>query len=134
MSNKQHDGNELVLVPLGGAGEIGMNIYMYGYGPKKNRQWLMVDVGLTFPGPDEPGIELIFPDIGFLEKKQNNLVGIVLTHAHEDHLGALTSFGRVCGPRSMRPPLPMLYCKAKLPAMVRVKTFESHRNAAWLTF
>ncbi|MCF6198351.1 MAG: ribonuclease J [Hyphomicrobiaceae bacterium] len=90
MSNKQRDENELVLVPLGGAGEIGMNIYLYGYGPKKNRQWLMVDVGLTFPGPEEPGIELIFPDISFLQDDHNHLVAIVLTHAHEDHLGALT--------------------------------------------
>lgn len=67
-----------------------MNLYLYGYGSKKNRQWLLVDVGVTFPGPAEPGIELIFPDISFLEEEQNNLVGIVLTHAHEDHLGALT--------------------------------------------
>jgi len=90
MSKQQVGVNELVLVPLGGAGEIGMNIYLYGYGPKTKRQWLIVDVGVTFPGPAEPGIELIFPDIGFLQDDHNELVAIVLTHAHEDHLGALT--------------------------------------------
>ena len=89
MNNKKHD-DELVLLPIGGAGEIGMNIYLYGWGPKTNRKWLMVDVGITFPGPAEPGIELIFPDVSFIEKEQKNLLGIVLTHAHEDHLGALT--------------------------------------------
>lgn len=90
MNNNKQAENELVLLPIGGAGEIGMNIYLYGWGPKTNRQWLMVDVGITFPGPAEPGIELIFPDVSFIEEERNNLVGIVLTHAHEDHLGALT--------------------------------------------
>jgi ribonuclease J len=90
MNKKQSSSNELVLLPIGGAGEIGMNLYLYGYGPETNRQWLMVDVGVTFPGPAEPGIELIFPDVSFIEEEQKNLVGIVLTHAHEDHLGALT--------------------------------------------
>ncbi len=90
MSNKKKATNELVLLPIGGAGEIGMNIYLYGYGPSTNRKWLMVDVGLTFPGPNEPGVELIFPDISFIREQRDNLVGIVLTHAHEDHLGALT--------------------------------------------
>ena len=90
MNKKQNAANELVLLPIGGAGEIGMNIYLYGYGPKTNRKWLMVDVGLTFPGPAEPGVELIFPDVSFIAKEKKNLVGIVLTHAHEDHLGALT--------------------------------------------
>ena len=90
MTNNKNNDNELVLLPLGGAGEIGMNTYMYGYGPDNNRKWLMVDLGVTFPGPAEPGIELIFPDIGFLREEQHNLAGIVLTHAHEDHLGALT--------------------------------------------
>ncbi len=90
MNNNQQAPNELVLLPIGGAGEIGMNIYLYGYGPQTNRQWLMVDVGVTFPGPSEPGMELVFPDISFIAEEHNNLVGIVLTHAHEDHLGALT--------------------------------------------
>ncbi len=90
MSKTQQADNELVLLPIGGAGEIGMNIYLYGWGPQTNRQWLMIDVGVTFPGPGEPGVELIFPDIGFIEEERHNLVGIVLTHAHEDHLGALT--------------------------------------------
>ena len=89
--NKKNKADELVFLPIGGAGEIGMNLYLYGWGPKTNRQWLLVDVGLTFPGPSEPGVELIFPDVGFLQEEQNNLVGIVLTHAHEDHLGALTN-------------------------------------------
>ncbi len=82
--------DELVLLPVGGAGEIGMNMYLYGYGPSTNRKWLMVDAGVTFPGPAEPGIELVFPDISFIEEERDSLLAIVLTHAHEDHFGALT--------------------------------------------
>jgi ribonuclease J len=81
--------NELVFVPLGGVGEIGMNLYLYGYGPAESRKWLMVDLGVTFPGPDEPGVDVILPDIRFIEELRRDLVGIVLTHAHEDHIGAV---------------------------------------------
>jgi ribonuclease J len=83
------DNAELVFVPLGGVGEIGMNFALYGYGPAVNREWIVVDVGVTFPGPDLPGVDLVLPDTRFIEAEVNNLRGIVITHAHEDHYGAL---------------------------------------------
>jgi ribonuclease J len=83
------DDSELVFAPLGGLGEIGMNCALYGYGPASARQWLMVDLGVAFAGEDLPGVDLIMPDLGFIEKAKKNLVGIVITHAHEDHIGAL---------------------------------------------
>jgi ribonuclease J len=83
------DGNEFVFAPLGGLGEIGMNCALYGYGPANARQWLMVDLGVAFAGEDLPGVDLILPDLRFIEKAKKNLVGIVITHAHEDHIGAL---------------------------------------------
>ncbi len=81
--------NELVFVPLGGLGEIGMNCALYGYGPASTRQWLMVDLGIGFADEDLPGVDLIMPDLSFIEKAKKNLVGVVITHAHEDHIGAL---------------------------------------------
>jgi ribonuclease J len=83
------DESELVFAPLGGLGEIGMNCALYGYGPANARQWLMVDLGVAFAGDDLPGVDLIMPDLSFIEKAKKNLVGIVITHAHEDHIGAL---------------------------------------------
>ncbi|MGC2783462.1 MAG: ribonuclease J [Roseiarcus sp.] len=83
------DGSEFVFAPLGGLGEIGMNCALYGYGPANARQWLMVDLGVAFAGEDLPGVDLIVPDLSFIEKAKKNLVGIVITHAHEDHIGAL---------------------------------------------
>jgi ribonuclease J len=80
---------ELVFVPLGGVGEIGMNLYLYGYGPAHDRQWLVVDMGITFGGDHEPGIDIVLPDITFLESERQNVVGLLLTHAHEDHFGAV---------------------------------------------
>jgi ribonuclease J len=80
---------ELVFVALGGLGEIGMNSALYGFGPARRRQWLMVDLGVAFAGDDLPGVDLILPDIAFIEKVKRDLVGIVITHAHEDHIGAL---------------------------------------------
>jgi ribonuclease J len=81
--------DELVFLPLGGVGEIGMNLALYGYGPPSNRQWIMVDCGVTFAGPDLPGVDLVLPDISFIKKQKKNLKGIIITHAHEDHYGAL---------------------------------------------
>jgi ribonuclease J len=80
---------EFVFLPLGGVGEIGMNLYLYGYGPEGARDWLIVDMGITFGGDYEPGIDVILPDITFLEEERPNLVGLLLTHAHEDHFGAV---------------------------------------------
>lgn len=81
--------DELVFVPLGGLGEIGMNLALYGLGPKHRRQWLMVDCGLTFSEPEHVGIEIILPDPAFIESIRRDLLGIIITHAHEDHIGAL---------------------------------------------
>jgi len=82
-------GDELVFAPLGGVGEIGMNLSIYGFGAERRRRWLAVDLGVAFAGEDLPGIDLIMPDVRFLAEERGNLVGIVLTHAHEDHFGAL---------------------------------------------
>lgn len=79
--------NELVFLPLGGSNEIGMNLNAYGYGPAENRQWVVVDVGVTFGDNSTPGVDVIVPDPTYLEGE--DILGIVLTHAHEDHIGAL---------------------------------------------
>jgi ribonuclease J len=80
---------ELVFAPLGGVGEIGMNLSLYGLGTGRRKAWLAVDLGVAFAGDDLPGIDLIMPDIRFLVAERKSLVGLVLTHAHEDHYGAL---------------------------------------------
>ena len=83
------DNNEFVFAALGGLGEIGMNCALYGYGPPKARKWLMVDLGVAFAGDELPGIDLVMPDLGFIERVKKDLVGLIITHAHEDHIGAL---------------------------------------------
>jgi len=80
---------ELVFAPLGGVGEIGMNLSLYGLGSEQTKAWLAIDLGVAFAGDDLPGIDLIMPDVRFLVEERRNLVGLVLTHAHEDHFGAL---------------------------------------------
>lgn len=82
-------GDELVFMALGGLGEIGMNVYLYGYGPENARRWLMVDLGITFPGDREPGADIVLPDLRFIIGEKGALAGLVLTHAHEDHVGAV---------------------------------------------
>lgn len=81
--------DELVFVPLGGLGEIGMNMALYGFGPARKRQWIMVDCGVAFAGDDLPGVDLIYPDPAFIEQEKRHLLGIIITHAHEDHFGGL---------------------------------------------
>jgi ribonuclease J len=81
--------DELVFAPLGGIGEIGMNLAIYGFGDEQRRQWIAVDFGIAFADDALPGIDLIMPDIRYLVEERRNLLGIVLTHAHEDHFGAL---------------------------------------------
>ena len=81
--------NQLVFVPLGGIGEIGMNLALYGYGPEHDREWIIVDCGVSFAGPEFPGVDLVFPDIRFAIENLKNIKGMVITHAHEDHYGAL---------------------------------------------
>lgn len=85
----RNDEAELVFCPLGGVGEIGMNFALYGFGPARSRQWLIVDVGVTFPDDTLPGVDLVLPDTRFIETQLDRLAGIVITHAHEDHYGAL---------------------------------------------
>src|SRR5689334_19723958 len=82
-------GPELLFAPLGGVGEIGMNLALYGLGDGGKRTWMVVDCGVSFAGDELPGVDLIMPDIAFLMEERRNLAGLVLTHAHEDHFGAL---------------------------------------------
>ncbi|MDE8654177.1 ribonuclease J [Novosphingobium album (ex Liu et al. 2023)] len=86
-------GKELLFCALGGSGEIGMNVNLYGC----DGQWLMVDLGMTFSGTEYPGVELVFADLDFIEERRKNLIAVVLTHAHEDHIGAVPYFARELG-------------------------------------
>ena len=81
--------NELLFCPLGGSGEIGMNMNLFSYGTTNDQKWIIVDVGVTFADDTVPGIDLIYPDPGFILDKKDDILGIVLTHAHEDHIGAI---------------------------------------------
>ena len=80
---------EFIFCPLGGSGEIGMNMNLFAYGNQENRKWIIVDIGVTFADDSIPGVDLIYPDPGFIVDKKNDLLGLVLTHAHEDHIGAI---------------------------------------------
>ena len=80
---------ELIFCPLGGSGEIGMNMNLFAYGKPENQKWIIVDMGVTFADDTIPGIDLIYPDPGFIIDKKEDLLGIILTHAHEDHIGAI---------------------------------------------
>jgi len=84
---------ELLFLALGGSGEIGMNVNLYGCDGK----WLMVDLGMTFSGGEYPGVDLVFADLEFIERRAKDLVGVVLTHAHEDHIGAVPYFAADLG-------------------------------------
>lgn len=83
------DKDALYFVPLGGSAEIGMNLNLYGYGPEEDRKWIIVDFGVTFGDLSTPGIDVILPDPKFIEEHRDNLLAIVLTHGHEDHMGAV---------------------------------------------
>ena len=79
-----------VFAPLGGIGEIGMNLSIYGVGNGQRRQWLIIDCGVSFASEEHlPGVDLIMPDIRYLIEERKNILGLVLTHGHEDHMGAL---------------------------------------------
>jgi len=81
--------DELVFLPLGGSNEIGMNFNLYGFGPPHDRRWIVVDLGVTFGDQLTPGVDIILPDPSYIEEYADRILGIVLTHAHEDHLGAV---------------------------------------------
>jgi ribonuclease J len=86
---KPHPSDELIFLPLGGSNEIGMNFNLYGYGPEEARKWIVVDLGITFGDQTTPGVEVILPDPTYIEAYAKDILGIVLTHAHEDHIGAV---------------------------------------------
>jgi ribonuclease J len=81
--------DEFLFLPLGGSGEIGMNLNLFGYGKPHSRKWVIVDIGVTFGNAETPGVDIIMPDTAYIEEHRDDLLGIVLTHAHEDHMGAL---------------------------------------------
>ena len=110
--------NELVFVALGGLGEIGMNVYLYGFGPPDARQWLMADLGITFPGDLEPGVDVVLPDLRFIVEERQSLAGIVITHAHEDHIGAVLDLW----PQLKAP----VYATPFTAGMLRSKAVEHH--------
>lgn len=110
------DRDELVFVALGGLGEIGMNVYLYGFGPPDARQWLMADLGITFPGDLEPGVDVVLPDLRFIVEERQALAGIVITHAHEDHIGAVLDLW----PRLQAP----IYATPFTAGMLRSKAVE----------
>ncbi|MGE0231152.1 MAG: ribonuclease J [Flavobacteriaceae bacterium] len=107
--------SELVFLPLGGVGEIGMNLGLYGFGPPRRRKWLMVDCGVSFANAEShPGVDLVFPDIRFIEAERDNLLGILLTHAHEDHFGALADLWPRLRTKVYATPFTALLLQAKL--------------------
>jgi len=113
--SRPREADELVFLALGGLGEIGMNAYLYGVGPPQQRKWLLVDLGITFPeGEDDPGIDVIFPDLRFIEGERNALAGIVITHAHEDHIGAVIDLWPRLGVPVYATPFTAGMLKAKL--------------------
>ncbi len=107
---------ELLFCPLGGAGEIGANMNLYGYGNPGEHKWIMVDIGVTFADDTIPGIDLIYPDPGFIVDKKDSLLGIVVTHAHEDHIGAIAHLW------------PMLKCKIYATPFTSVLIQEKFRE------
>jgi ribonuclease J len=86
--------DQLLFVPLGGCEEIGMNLSLYGFGPEGEEKWIIADLGITFGHDNTPGIDVICPDPGFIEERRRDLLGIVLTHGHEDHIGAVPHLWR----------------------------------------
>ena len=106
--------NHLIYMPLGGAGEIGLNSYVYGYGPPEKERFIIVDLGVSFPDMDTtPGVDLILPDISWIRERRDRLEGILITHAHEDHIGAVGHLWE-----ELRVPV---YCRAFTAHIARLK-------------
>lgn len=120
-------GADFVFLPLGGVGEIGMNLYLYGYGRDGARDWLIVDMGVTFGGETEPGVDVILPDISFIEEERHNIAGLLLTHAHEDHFGAVIDlWPQFAGVPVYATPFTAEMLKAKLAEIGLVNGFPLH--------
>ena len=106
--------NHLIYMPLGGAGEIGLNSYVYGYGPPEKERFIIVDLGVSFPDMETtPGVDLILPDISWIRERCDRLEGILITHAHEDHIGAIGHLWE-----ELRAPV---YCRAFTAHIARLK-------------
>ncbi|RBI87033.1 ribonuclease J [Rhodosalinus halophilus] len=117
-------GDRLIYLPLGGAGEVGMNAYVFGYGPKGAERLILVDLGVTFPDMDTtPGVDLIFPDVAWLEANRDRLEAVFITHAHEDHVGALGHLYHRLG-------APTVYARAFTGHIARLKMEERGRDPA----
>jgi ribonuclease J len=116
----------LIYLPLGGAGEIGMNAYVYGYGPKDKERLIVVDLGVTFPDMDSsPGVDLIMADVAWLEARRDRIEAIFITHAHEDHIGALgLLYGRLQAP---------VYARKFTAAVAKLKLDEQGRDGKAVT-
>ena len=129
-----NDQNQFVFLPLGGAGEIGMNLGMYGFGPTGKKSWIVVDFGLGFARETQPGVDLIFPDISFLESEKKNVLGIVLTHAHEDHYGGLVDLWHRVGAPVFATPFTVAMLEAKLagaPWAGKIPVTTISQNERW---
>jgi len=130
MSDNNKD--RLVFVPLGGSNEIGMNLNLYGFGPKGREKWIIVDFGVTFGDSSTPGVEVIYPDPTFIEERKKDLLAIILTHAHEDHMGAVAP---VCKRRFMPRHLLLIRGGIGLPNMgflIRCHYMKFHWVAVFL--
>ena len=127
-SNKK--GEQTVFVALGGLGEIGMNVYLYGSGPADDREWLMVDLGITFPGAAEPGVDIVLPDLRFIQAESHRLAGIVITHAHEDHIGVVMELWPSLRAPVYATPFACGMLKAKLAEFGGGSTIDIHEVAS----
>ena len=126
-----HPQDELLFLALGGSDEIGMNVNLYGCKGK----WLMVDLGITFGGTEYPGVEIILPDLEFIEERKKDLLGIVLTHGHEDHIGAVPYLAADLGVPLYATPFTAGLVKGKLEeeglaeeVELRILPMEGHQN------
>ena len=118
-------GNELLFLALGGSGEIGMNVNLYGCDGK----WVMVDLGMTFADPSYPGVDLILPDLSFIEENRKDLLGVVLTHGHEDHIGAIPYLAADLGVPLYATPFTAGLIRKKLDEEGRLAYEHGHKGA-----